>query len=303
MTRPRHPVKIVVRILLVLFSVEAALWLTGRIGLSVFEYRLRLDSGRSSGLFRILFLGESTMQGSSLMEPRRDRFSSLVQYRINAMPTVRPTHCINLGFAGMGSGLMLARLKMNLLFYEPQIVVIQAGNNAEMGNLASYIHLLGTESRISRETLKSILTLFQNLRTVRFINTVLDVVLNANTDDFRRKHQRYLNSAHFNRLHVEINVANIGKMIDLVRGSGARVVLCNYFESGANEFLDEIKADKNVVFCDNRDVYQASLRNPGGSDLISVDGWHPNEKGHRLIAENLYQTMLDAGYLADVLKK
>jgi hypothetical protein len=84
--------------------------------------------------------------------------------------------------------------------------------------------------------------------------------------------------------------SNLEYMINIASGNKCKVLICNYFDSGANDFLRKFSAVNNIPFCDNEKIFKEYRG--AASDLISADGWHPNAKGYSMMAQNLYDSLI-----------
>ncbi|HRY28765.1 MAG TPA: SGNH/GDSL hydrolase family protein [Elusimicrobiota bacterium] len=275
--------KAVLKTLLVLVIAEGVLWATGHLYLWYYTKFAWKPADLSPGIRRILFIGESTVEGQRCDEGDfKGPFPAQLEAMLNRMSGRNEFSCINHGISGVTSAHMLRYIGKDLVDYAPEIVVLQAGMNMNMPSIFRLIRRAGWDIEVDSVVLAKL----HRLRIVRFGKLFYEMGRAGDLDPIHYYEDLELENAE--------NKANIQTVIDKIKKYGARVVICNYFKEGyANDILKGVVRENGLILCDNAAVFKEWQRRGVDRTIISSDGWHPNGNGYRLIACNLLKTFLE----------
>lgn len=81
-------------------------------------------------------------------------------------------------------------------------------------------------------------------------------------------------------------------MIEIIQANNVKVIMCSYPVSDVPLYMVHRNvADRyKLYFVDLREIFQ---KIPGRHLYISSDGWHPNEKGYEIIAQKIYNVIVN----------
>ncbi|MCA9427095.1 MAG: hypothetical protein KC994_18585, partial [Candidatus Omnitrophica bacterium] len=82
---------------------------------------------------------------------------------------------------------------------------------------------------------------------------------------------------------------NTAEIIEIVRSEGADYAMLSYLKSNEplRKVLVEIAEGNDVLYIDLFD------EEAGNKGLFTADRFHPNEEGHRVMAEKIYEGLLE----------
>ncbi len=161
------------------------------------------------------------------------------------------------------------KLQNDVLKKKPDIVIIEFGGNdcdfkwEEIADNPQGNHLPNTDFNIFQKSLKSLIELFNSTGIVPVLMTIppLDA-------------DRYFR-------WISKNSAAVGGKILEWLGSVSKIY---WWQERYNSAILNIAQETRTHWIDVRSAF---LRQPDFRQFLCIDGIHPNEKGHRLIAEKI----------------
>ena len=95
------------------------------------------------------------------------------------------------------------------------------------------------------------------------------------------------------------NVVAFYDLVEMVRMCKSRnisVLICNYPKSNEGIALAQKKAAllTHCPFVDNRTIFENL---PNENDYITCDGLHPNDRGYRVVAENIFASIVGNNFV------
>ncbi len=90
-------------------------------------------------------------------------------------------------------------------------------------------------------------------------------------------------------INQEITKENIEKMIYITKKANIVPILMTYHSASINELIKQIAKKDSIFLINNEEIF--SKKNIHDY-VLAQDGWHPNEKGYQLIAENIYSFLI-----------
>lgn len=161
------------------------------------------------------------------------------------------------------------KLQNDVLKKKPDIVIIEFGGNdcdfkwEEIADNPQGNHLPNTDFNIFQKSLKSLIELFNSTGIVPVLMTIppLDA-------------DRYFR-------WISKNSAAVGGKILEWLGSVSKIY---WWQERYNSAILNIAQETRTRWIDVRSAF---LRQPDFRQFLCIDGIHPNEKGHRLIAEKI----------------
>jgi len=91
----------------------------------------------------------------------------------------------------------------------------------------------------------------------------------------------------------EIAERDILEMVKICRVNNVKAVICSYpmgTEDKIAKAHEVIAKEFNIPFVNNEAIFKNL---PNVNEYLSPDRWHPNEKGYKLVAENIYSCIKD----------
>lgn len=232
--------------------------------------------------FRILCVGESTALGHPV---NGNGYPEQLERLLNQKASGRKYKVYNLGVCAITSKEIARHFYKNVINYKPHLAIILAGHNDNTPLRAC----------ASKGLTCLLVNSLSNLKIIKLFNFSYEIVnglINRKLEIHRTYSDIYLSYNVPNYIDWEgsDHRKNLEYMINVALKNKCKILLCNYFQSGANSFLRKLAVEKNIPFCDNEKVFE-EYRGLS-SDLISEDGWHPNAKGYAIMAKNLYEIIV-----------
>ena len=96
----------------------------------------------------------------------------------------------------------------------------------------------------------------------------------------------------------EIAYYDLRQMAEICRERGIKIIICSYpgmfdvdsYDRGLYYAQKRVSLLLNCPFVDN---YLILSNIANRAEYFSSDKWHPNDKGYRLVAENIYNCILE----------
>lgn len=250
---------------------------------------------RSAG-YRIFCVGESTTWGLGARNELLNNYPHQLETMLNRRFPGMRVQCFFDRTIGQNTSEILLKLPRYIEKYDPQMFIFMTGVN-NWWNMDKSNALLFHQSGISRMTLKGLIFLDQ----FRVWKLLKNIVFHlgfykerwncvGDSEDHRKAQQ----TKDYDRLIFgEIARYDIEEMIKICKKNGVEAVLCNY-PRGVPEYLrgvnEEIAKKNKVPFVD----LFAFFKGLKDSDAYFwKDQWHPNDRGYALVAENIYNVILE----------
>jgi len=238
--------------------------------------------------YRIFCVGESTTCGVGASKPDEQNYPVQLESMLRAHYKDSNVQCFFDLSIGVNSSEMLLKMPNYIKRYQPSLVILMVGNNNWWNLDKSNIILFNKNTYISNATLKCLIFLdkFRLWKLFKWIKLSLGGYqemcwlqqdLNKKEDISQQKKLLYKNLAKH----------DITEMVKICKANGVGVIISAYpREAGGLRFIDQdIARNFNIPFVNNYDLFNVT---PNLDDYISNDGWHPNEKGYKLLAQNIY---------------
>lgn len=237
-----------------------------------------ISKSRDMDAYRIICVGESTTAGypvCGLGYP--EQLDSLLKKR---NPGKR-FQVFNFGVCAVTSTEIAKHFYRNIITYRPNLAIILVGNNNNCPRLSP---------QFEETSFFQILNRLKVYRVILFSYHVISGLLNKTVNIQRIYSDIYLTYdgiKNYPYLFKNELTNNLNCMLTTAAKNRCKVIICNYFISGSNEFLRAFAEKMSIPFCDNEKSYLSEIH----SDWISEDGWHPSLKGYSVITQNLYNTI------------
>lgn len=252
--------------------------------------------------FRILFLGESTVLGAGLKN-RKDAFPFQVERILNNRSPALTIQCINKGVGGIETYAILRNLDKWMIRYKPHLVILMAGFVDNFSDcpydFTGYMVL-----PIQKERPSKIKKLLSKSRTYRLYASFKDLFrisgVRDPTDGFRymirhdENERPWLPILPFYKKHIKNSLSevilNLKLIIETVHFHQSEIWFAGYMQPNAqgcvNPLLKLIADETGIIYVGNYPNFDFQK-----DKRLFVDGWHPSGSGHKIIAENIVETI------------
>lgn len=260
-------------------------------------------SKKNNSKITILAVGESTTGG---MWAENKSYPLQLQDMLNAY---LQCNCVSVyvhSMPGANTSALLYRFLPKLLEYKPDIVLFMTGvndnhylaynidaiflekyfkqNKKTYDTYIKFVNFLG-DIRLFR-LLKLIYTGFTLPRTTYFdlVEKKSGVPVSKIRLEFAEKHAKFIDNT---------TKKNLEKMIEITRMNKAVPIIVTYHSAWINAILKQMAIDQNVSLVNNEPFFEKEFE----KYVFKKDGWHPNEEGYKIIAENVMKTLISLGLL------
>jgi lysophospholipase L1-like esterase len=291
-------------IFLCLSMLEIVLRISGFIYYS--KYKLPEDRGTD---YRIFCIGESSTFGIGTRNPSIYNYPSQLEKILNAKFPYLRVQCFFDHNIGINTTENLFRLPSYIEKYKPHLVIFMVGANNWWNLDKSNILIFNKKSIFSHFFIKLSVFMdrFRVYKLFKWITCKKGLMkLHAQVDwpdehiaedtNKRIKMAEELNKQTNDTYGPDIFNAvafyDLMEMVRICKNRKINVVICSYPATGGGLYFLQKKAALlcNCPFVDNY-IHFGNL--PNKNDYFSYDRWHPNEKGYRLVAENIYNCILE----------
>ncbi|MCB9768829.1 MAG: hypothetical protein H6752_11595 [Candidatus Omnitrophica bacterium] len=234
---------------------------------------------------RILAIGESTTFGQGVSP--EDAYPKQLERMLND-GSDKIYRVINTGVPGQTSTSILRNIRYQMETYRPQFVLALFGindTNEALNDLSARVAFgFNVPEWVA------------DLRIYRLACIVRDYALHHPKVEehgawtFFDRDQRGEDGAWVdNPFFLEQLKRNTAEIIEIVRSEGADYAMLSYLKSNEplRKVLVEIAEENDVLYIDLFD------EEAGNKGLFTADGFHPNEEGHRVMAEKIYEGLLE----------
>ncbi len=278
---------VILIIMLILVIAEIVLRLLG-FGYSVF-YK-KNDKIRPG--YRIFCVGESTTCGVGASNPEEHNYPRQLELILKEHYEDDDIQCFfDLGI-GVNSSEMLLKMPDYIKRYRPSLIILMVGANNWWNLDKSNIILFNKNQYISNAALRCLIFMdrFRLWKLFKWVRMSLGLysercwLQHDTTKDEDLSEQKQT-------LYKMLAEHDIAEMVKICKASGIDVIISGYpMESGGLRFIDqEIAQTFDIPFVNNFELFRAL---PDLDLYISKDGWHPNERGYRLLADNIYRCII-----------
>ena len=253
------------------------------------RYLTQNGAPESGTEFRILAIGESTTYGLGV-DPENaypKQLERLLRTRKGLEVTV-----VNTGVPAQTSTSILRNIRYQLEKHRPHLVISLFGTNDTNEALNDLTSRIAFGYCVPE--------FVANLRVYRLACIVKDYALHApSVEDhgawvFFDPRQRgpggeWIDNP-FYREQLELNYETV---IEVVRSSGSRMAILSYLypKDDLHEFLARIAGENGVPYID---LCSEETSTP---DFFTKDGFHPNKRGHRVMAKRILEGLEQEGLL------
>jgi lysophospholipase L1-like esterase len=285
---------ILLGVLLVLVGLELFLRLLG-FGYNVI-HKAPVDNGAE---YRIYCVGESTTWGIGASDPVLKGYPRRLEEMLNEKYKGMKIQCFFDQTIGQNTSEILAKLPLHIKKYRPQLVIFLVGVNNWWNMDRSNILLFNKDPWVSRLSLRVLIFLDQFRVWKLFKNMAFPLRPSQERWDYfntqpgrameERGEQRWDKAPIFDELAEH----DIGEMVKLCKADGIKIIMCTYPVAARDLRRVQINAAKKygLLLVDHYAVFQ-KLKKPLAY-LSTDDYWHPNDAGYAIVAENIYNCILE----------
>jgi len=256
----------------------------------------------------ILSLGESTTYGHGV--DRTSNYSALLEKELNKDTGDQEYKVLNLGWSGASSAQILQCFKDALKEYDPEIVLVCMGHNDFFIELnpegmgLEKVHPFFIEDEIIKPKMKKKILIWQILKNYYLIIKKLKkrrrAIVSMRLPGFKKGNEVNEIPGRKRKIIGRSLEKNYMEIAKICRERDMKLVIVGYINGdigdrnvdNVSRQLKKLSSALNVPFVDNaikdREILKMHL---------FKDQFHPNEKGHRFIMNNIIQTIKEAGLL------
>lgn len=287
---------IVLRLSLGLILAEIFLRLMG-IGYCL-VYRIPVDTPSD---YKIFCVGESTTVGVGATDPTLKGYPHQLEEMLNEEFPQKGIRCFFDQTIGQNTSEVLEKLPAYIKKYKPRLMIIMAGINNWWNLDKSNILLFNKNKFISKFTLKALIFLDQFKVWKLFKYTAYSLGLKKECRDCLAPSKMDLEETsiaiknkHNFSIFAEIAENDIIEMIKICEDNHIRLIICSYPLSDEDLYYvhKSIARRFKLPFADNFEIFN---KLPDKEKFFNnkIQAAHPNDKGYRLLAENIFNCILE----------
>ena len=288
------------KVFLILFGMAVCLvFVEVILRLSGFGYKLIYTlPAKSKSDYTIFCVGESTTVGVGARNMAKENYPRQLEEMLNSQFPNKPMQCFFDVTIGANTSEILMKFQRYIQAYRPHLIILMVGANNWWNLDKSNILLFNKNRYIPDVTLKALIFLdkFRLYKLIKWVRLSLGLYKerwdcyggwNNEAEEINRIYGREIWEV-FDALAEH----DISEMVKICKANGIKVIICSYPMTGGNQYFIQkrIATKFKVLFVDN---YALFKNLPNLNDYISEDGWHPNEKGYTLVAENIYNCIME----------
>ncbi len=266
------------------------------------------------GNVRIFCVGESTTWGIGAKDPLTQSYPRQLEGMLNSKyPNIKIKVFYDQTI-GQNTEEILLKLPLYIKKYQPQIIIFMTGINDWWNLNRSNILLFNKDRAISNITLSvlAFLDKFEVWKLLKYIWLSSGLYKerwnywfprDETTKSLENKLTKLYGENYFNIID-RITERDLEKMVKVCKNNNINVILCNYprgMTDNLYEIIKKIAEKNNILFVDNYLRFE-SLPEDEIKNYFWKDNWHPNEKGYRLVAENLYNIIIKNHSIEKIIK-
>jgi lysophospholipase L1-like esterase len=280
-----------------LFGLELFLRLLG-FGYTVI-YNLPQDKGAQ---FRIFCVGESTTWGIGADNPILQGYPHQLEEMLNnKFPEIK-FQCFYDNTIGQNTSEILRKLPAYIKDYRPDLMIFMVGIN-NWWNLDHSNILLFNKNKLISESVLRISVFLDRFRVWKLLKWICySMGMKKERWDYSyykgHKYESIQETAILEKqcnfdIFDKIAYYDLKEMIKICNRNKIKMVISSYPRravGGIYSIQNKISREFNIPFADN---YLFFKKTANTKEYISSDGWHPNGKGYKLVAENIYNCILN----------
>jgi lysophospholipase L1-like esterase len=283
---------------LVLVGLEIFLRLLG-FGYNVI-YRAPVDARAE---YRIYCVGESTTWGIGASDPATKNYPRQLEEMLKKKYKGMKIQCFFDQTIGQNTSEILAKLPRHIEKYRPQLIIFLVGVNNWWNMERSNILLFNEDRSVSQLALKTLIFLDQFRIWKLFKNLVFPLKVSKERWDFfyppAGGAREELGKEKWDQAPIFDALAehDIDEMVKIGKANHIKMIIATYPVATRDlERIHKATAKKfGIPLADNHAVFR-TLKDQRAY-LSPEDYWHPNDAGYAIIAENIYNCILDNGLI------
>jgi lysophospholipase L1-like esterase len=240
------------------------------------------SSSNSKQIYKIMVLGESTSYGLLLKDRLKDAYPYKLAKLLGKNRKNIQFHIMNLSYPGQTSDSVLNVFEENFHRYKPNLVISQFGANDTNAalNLLLNMKIFGIPVPASLKKVK----IFKFLLLKYLYIKEQKHLINKGEDGHFLFYNPKFKGIKSNSQYFNETFNNYQKIIDVTKQYNTPFVMLTYFTAPPETYnlLWQMQKKNEVHYIDLRLTPRERA-----AGLYSEDNWHPNEKGHNLIALKL----------------
>jgi len=258
------------------------------------------DINKNKKVYRILCVGDSSTYGTGASDRNKFSYPSQLQNILNDKFINKKFEVINLGRPGISSSQLLNRFENDILKFKPNIAVMMIGINDpwnfEESNILKFYNMKPRRPLFIRiELLLSQSKLYKFLKLV-----VLSVKFKepkVPCFNCESRDETELLFAHDPARAKALNSAiinNISRLKQISEDNNIKIIFMKYHNTGWGNpelIIYPTYTQLKVPVVDNEILFKKAKQQ--GLNVLGNDEWHPNDLGYSLIAENIFNKMVE----------
>ena len=198
---------------------------------------------------------------------------------------------------GQNTSEILRKLPLYIKKNQPNLIIFMVGTNNWWNLNRSNILLFNKNKTISEFTLKTLVFLdkFRTWKLIKWIahsmglkqerwNYWAPQECQDNSDLCYKKLKENYNT----RIFWQVGEYDLREMIKICKINNIKIIICNYPRTDIY-FQRELAKKFSIPFVDNFGLFKSL---PNAEEYLS-DKYHPNDRGYKLVAENIYNCILE----------
>ncbi|MFC1514369.1 SGNH/GDSL hydrolase family protein [Candidatus Omnitrophota bacterium] len=261
-------------LLLSLLLLEIGLRINGILYLSLYSH-----PNVKNADFVILSIGDSTTFGFAV--PPQSDYSSLLENMLNDHSDSTKFRVINCGIPGQTSTSILRYIDHQMIRYKPDLVIALFGINdfnEQLNKVAAIKH--GLFGAITNLRIYKLYTLCLDFSIPKLKMTKNGMVAFDQNKETGQIKPQYVHQLQYNYTRI------ISRIRDKYQSN---IIILQYIAPSSdktNSIIKKISRENNAICVNTGELSRRK-------DLISKDGFHPNKRGHILIARRLFDVLTD----------
>ncbi|MFH1800244.1 MAG: SGNH/GDSL hydrolase family protein [Candidatus Omnitrophota bacterium] len=269
-------------------------------------HKAPVDAGAE---YRIYCVGESTTWGIGASDPATKNYPRQLEEMLKKKYEGMKIQCFFDQTIGQNTSEILAKLPRHIKKYRPQLVILLVGVNNWWNMDRSNMLLFNEDPSVSQLALRTLIFLDQFRIWKLFKNIFPPFRVSQEQWDFyyppAGRARDKLGKEKWDQAPIfdELAGHDIGEMVKICKADGIKIIICTYPVATRDlRRIQEAAAKKfNIPLVDHYAVFQA-LKDQRAY-LSREDDWHPNDAGYAIMAENVYDCILENGLIKTKEKK
>lgn len=245
---------------------------------------------KSSGVFRIICMGDSSTFGSYI--GANNTYPMILQKLLNSRQNSSQHYeVINAGIPGYGTYQGMLYLQKKIISWQPDLVTVYLGHNQDYA-INRYFDF---EPLVKWPVVMQI----NNFLDQNYLyNLIKSLLLKIKIYLLIKTRKGF--SIIYRKSKYEMAKTHLLNMAKIAREQGFKIIFLNYLVNAKdfgqgyliNRMIEAVSYEAKVPLVDVTKIFKDNT----GKNLF-FDNVHPNIFGHRLIAEAIFKTLLDEGII------